>query len=373
MSKYRFRSLLIGLCLAAALPALADVKITTRDGRVIIVPIAPEELESITLIPSHGGGPLGLPPKPNMSNVPPAPTYRPGSPMAPPPEAAKPQPSVQLPAPAPTPTPAPAAAPVSSAPTRIQVGPNRAIKLPSQAAGTAKSGDIIEIDAGSYRGDAASWRADGITIKGVGGRVKLVADGISAEGKAIWVIKGRDVTVENIEFTGAEVGDGNGAGIRAEGANLKIVNCYFHDNQEGILTTSDTPDSIVDIENSEFARDGGNGGRSHEIYINHVKELIVRGSYFHEGREGHLIKTRAGLNVIEGNQITDENGTTSYKIDVSNGGRTYVIGNVIEQSPGDENHTLIGYAMEGPTNDNQELYVVNNTFVNDLGRGVFHL
>src|SRR5581483_11609875 len=104
---------------------------------------------------------------------------------------------------------------------RIQVGPSRDIKLPSQAAGQAKPGDIIEIDAGNYRGDVASWAADGITLRGVGGRAKLSADGNSAEGKAIWVIKGRDVTVENIEFTDVQVPDGNGAGIRAEGTNLK--------------------------------------------------------------------------------------------------------------------------------------------------------
>jgi hypothetical protein len=265
----------------------------------------------------------------------------------------------------------------------LQVGPDRSLKLPSQAAAMARSGDIIEIDAVPYIGDVASWNADNIVIRGVpmpGGekadaiapRAHLLAAGRSAEFKAIWVIKGRNVTVENIEFEGAAVSAGNGAGIRAEGANLTIANCYFHDNQEGVLSSIYTTNSVIDIENSEFARNGGNGGQSHEIYISNIRKLIVRGSYFHEGRLGHLIKSRAQMNVIIANRITDEaNGHASYEIEFPFGGLNIVIGNLIEQSPGTENSTILANALEGDSNTIQELYVVNNTFVNDLGRGNF--
>jgi len=264
-----------------------------------------------------------------------------------------------------TPTPA-------TGPSILKVGPTRELKLPSQAAAIAKTGDIIEIDSGLYRGDVASWRADNLTIRGVGGRARLFAAGRSAEDKAIWVIKGRNAIVENIEFAEAAVPAGNGAGIRAEGANLKVSNCYFHDNQEGILSSIYTTESTIDIENSEFARDGGNNGQSHEIYISNLRELIVRGSYFHEGRIGHLIKSRAQKNTIVANRITDEaNGTASYEIEFPFGGLNIVAGNLIEQGPGTQNSTILANALEGASNSVQELYVVNNTFVNDLGRGVF--
>lgn len=363
------------LCAISLFQAGADVRIILKDGRVINVPIAPEEVQSIELQTGRTGSQQGLPPSPTMNNAPPAPTFRPGSPVtsdvttpAPPPKSGSTFVVAPPPPPAPTAASVPAAASGSG---RIQVGPNRAIKLPSQAAGVAKPGDVIEIDAGSYRGDTASWRTDNITIRGVGGRARLVADGNSAEGKAIWVIKGRDVTVENIEFAEAQVPDGNGAGIRAEGTNLKIINCYFHDNQEGILVSNDTPDSVIDIENSEFARDGGNEGRSHEIYISPIKELIVRGSYFHDGQVGHLIKTRARTSIIIANRVTDEGGHASYEIDASNGGRVFVIGNLFEKNPRAENSITVANAMEGPTLPEQEFYVINNTFLNDLGHGVF--
>ncbi len=44
--------------------------------------------------------------------------------------------------------------------------------------------------------------------------------------------------IKNIEFENAMVtnDDGaNGAGIRMQGTNLTLLNCYFHDNQEGLL------------------------------------------------------------------------------------------------------------------------------------------
>jgi len=186
------------------------------------------------------------------------------------------------------------------------------------------------------------------------------------------VIKGRNAYIDNIEFAEAVATNGNGAGIRAEGINLRIVNCYFHDNQEGILSALNTTTSMIDIENSEFDRDGGNGGYSHEIYISNIAQLIVRGSYFHHGRVGHLIKSRAQRNLIAANRITDEaDGSASYEIDLPNGGLNIIIDNLIEQSALTQNSTMLENALEGAKNPIQELYVVNNTFVNDLGRGDF--
>jgi hypothetical protein len=83
----------------------------------------------------------------------------------------------------------------------------------------------------------ADGSTSNLTIAGVGaGRAVINAAGHNSQGKAIWVISGNNTMVEDIEFAGATVPDMNGAGIRAEGNNLTIRNCYFHDNQDGILT-----------------------------------------------------------------------------------------------------------------------------------------
>jgi hypothetical protein len=83
-------------------------------------------------------------------------------------------------------------------PPVLWVGPGKPFQKPSQAAAAATDGATINIAAGNYSGDAAVWRANNLTLRGVGGRAHLEANGAIAEGKALWVIKGANTTVENI-------------------------------------------------------------------------------------------------------------------------------------------------------------------------------
>jgi hypothetical protein len=252
----------------------------------------------------------------------------------------------------------------------IQVGPKRAVKMPSKAAAVARDGDTIEIDAGLYAGDVATWTQDDLTIRGVGGRAHLDGNGESEEGKGIWVIQGKNTTIENLEFSGATAPNQNGAGIRQEGAGLTLRNCYFHDNENGILTGAN-PGSDILIEYTEFARNGYGDGQTHNIYIGTVRTFTLRYSYSHQARIGHLVKSRAQTNYILYNRLTDESGTASYEINLPNGGLSYIIGNLIQQSPNTNNDTIISYAEEGASNPAQELYVVNNTIMNDYEKGTF--
>jgi hypothetical protein len=174
----------------------------------------------------------------------------------------------------------------------LQVGPTRTYKVPSEASSVAKDGDIIEIDAGDYLGDTATWKQNNLMLRGVGGKVHLIANGQSAGGKAIWVIQGNNTTLENIEFSGATVPDQNGAGIRQEGNNLTVRFCYFHDNEEGILA-GDNPSSEILIEYSEFGYNGFGDGYSHNLYINHIAKFTMQYCYSHHAKVGHLVKSRA--------------------------------------------------------------------------------
>ena len=49
----------------------------------------------------------------------------------------------------------------------------------------------------------------------------MIGDGRSGEDKAIWVVRGGNVRIENIEFRGARAADGKGAAIRFEKGLLK--------------------------------------------------------------------------------------------------------------------------------------------------------
>src|ERR1700682_3951497 len=174
----------------------------------------------------------------------------------------------------------------------LQVGPGKTFATPCAATAVAADGDVIEIDGGLYRRDVCVIRPNNLTLRGVNGRPHLDAGDASAQGKAIWVIRGNNALVENIEFSGASVLDHNGAGIRAEGVNLTVRNCYFHDNQDGILESSIQNSNIL-IEYSEFDHNGFGDGQSHNLYIGHAASLIFRFNYSHNAKVGHLVKSRA--------------------------------------------------------------------------------
>lgn len=255
-------------------------------------------------------------------------------------------------------------------PVRL-VGPGHPYATPCQAIAAAQPGDTIEIDAagnGTYDGDVCTWATSNLTIVGVNGRAHIDAAGHSSGNKATWVIAGDNTVVRNVELSGATSTDLNGAGIRAEGANLTVADSYFHDNQDGILTGANAASDIV-ISSSEFANNGAGDGYSHNMYIGHVRSFTLEHSYSHDSNKGQLVKSRASTNYILYNQLLGRTGTSNYELDMPNAGLSYVIGNVIQQGPQTSNSNIIEYGIEGVTNPSSQLYLVNNSIVNDRGAG----
>lgn len=254
----------------------------------------------------------------------------------------------------------------------LLVGVSQKIRTIAQAAKIARSGDTILIEPGVYAGDVAVFTQDKLTIRVAGGRARLNANGASAEGKAIWVVRGGHIVVENIEFVGARVPNHNGAGIRFEKGRLVLRNCLFRDNENGILT-SGNKEAELDIENTEFDRNGTEDGFGHQLYAGEIASLKVSGSYFHHAVGGHLIKSRAGVNHILYNRLSDEaGGEASYELEFPSGGQAYVVGNLIEQSASSQNPAIVAVGLEGYRWPKNELYLINNTIIDDLpARGVF--
>jgi len=251
----------------------------------------------------------------------------------------------------------------------IRVGPNETIKSIASAALSARDGDVFYVQAGDYPADVAVWTKDNITVRAVGGRVRLVANGMAAEGKGIWVVRGGRMTVQGFDFVGARVPDKNGAGIRFEKGHLTVQDCRFTDNQNGILTSSNAQ-AELDIMGSEFGYNGYGDGQSHNLYVGNIARLSVTGSYFHHAKVGHLLKSRAALNQIYYNRLTDETGgSASYELEFPNGGVAYVVGNIIAQGSQTQNPHLISYAAEGYKWPKNELYLVNNTLVDNRPSG----
>jgi hypothetical protein len=251
-----------------------------------------------------------------------------------------------------------------------RVGPTRTYTKPSIVAPLVSAGDTVEIDAATYIGDVCAWFPSNLLLKGVGGKPHLRANGNYALGKGIWVFVGNDITVDNIEFSEAAVPDQNGAGIRLDGNGIKVKNCYFHNNENGILTNNTYNGNVI-IDNSEFAYNGDGIGQAHNIYIGHVDSAIVRFCYFHHANVGHELKSRARVNYLLYNRFSNEaTGNASREIDLPNGGVGFLIGNVVQQGPNGENGNMVGYGLEGLVNTApHEIYLINNTFVNERAAG----
>jgi hypothetical protein len=271
------------------------------------------------------------------------------------------------------------AAPASAA-TR-SVGTGKTYATPCKAFAAATAGDLIEIQAGTYTGDVCTISQSNLTIRGVNGRPKIAAGGKSAGGKAIWVVGGSNITIDNVEMSGAAVADKNGAALRLEGTNFTLRNSFLHDNENGVLSGEKTASTVI-LENNEFGHNGRGDGYTHNVYIGKVGKLTFRYNFSHDANVGHNLKSRALYNTIAYNRFSSlragESGSTaagkpSYEINVPNGGTTYIIGNVIMQPTASNNPAMVSYGEEGVSSDRKtDLYVINNTFVNDdSSRGTF--
>jgi hypothetical protein len=71
--------------------------------------------------------------------------------------------------------------------------------------------------------------------------------------------------------------------------------------------------------------------------------------------------------------MDEHTGRASYAVDLCSGGRSYVIGNLVQKGTLAENETLLAYGADGLEHSPHGLYVVNNTMVNDRGRGRWRL
>ncbi|GAC1365284.1 MAG: right-handed parallel beta-helix repeat-containing protein [Polyangiales bacterium] len=268
----------------------------------------------------------------------------------------------------------------------IKVGATGDFKTPCEAVAAASPNDVIEIEPATYT-DTCGLDKEGLTLRGVGGMPKIDASGTDHPfwHQGIYVVLANKITIENLELAGAHVDNAynaNAGALRVHATDLTVRGCYIHDNQNGIQGGPDTPGGTLLIENSEFANnaqgDGcNNGGCTHNVYAtNNWDKVVFQFNYAHSiagdtPDKGHLFKSRAKSNYVLYNRITGEDGHESYTLDLPNGGLGVVVGNVLQKGPSATNQYLLRWGEEGLSNPDKRLFVVSNTFVNDLGKGHF--
>ena len=247
----------------------------------------------------------------------------------------------------------------------LQVGPGQTYATIAAALAAARDGDVVLVQAGTYVNDFATVSAK-VSIVGIGGMVNMVATAQPQNGKAILCVD-TDCTIQNLAFSGCTVPDGNGAGIRYEGGSLTLQNCSFHDNENGLLSAA-VADGTLTIQNCDFTHNGTGTGYTHNLYVGAIKQLTITNSRFTDAVVGHEIKSRALSSTITGNVISDgPDGTASYSIDLPDGGKDIVTGNLIEKGPQAENQAIIHFGGEGIPYSGSSLLVQGNQVINNRG------
>lgn len=220
----------------------------------------------------------------------------------------------------------------------------------------------IRIAAGVYRQCAVQQGGDIAYVADIPGQV--VFDGVTCEGKAALVMRGRSMRVTGVIFQNMRVPDANGAGIRLEHGDLGVSQSWFRDSEEGILTADDPAHQVL-VEKSTFTRLGRcDRGLScaHSIYTGDYGQLTVRQCRFEQGRGGHYVKSRAARVDIEDNSFDDSHGQkTNYMVDLSVGATGRIAGNWMVQGEDKENYSaFIAVGAEGHDHSANGLVVEGN-------------
>lgn len=194
---------------------------------------------------------------------------------------------------------------------------------------------------------------------------QAIFDGVTCEGKAALVLRGRGAKVDGLVFRNMRVPDANGAGIRIEQGDLDVTNAMFLDSEEGILSADD-PASAIRIDRSTFSGLGRcDRGLScaHSIYIGHYGSLSVTRSRFERGRGGHYVKSRAARVSVTDSSFDDSAGhLTNYMIDLPAGATGVISGNTFVQGRDKENYSaFIAVAAEAHENSAAGLSISGNT------------
>ncbi|MFQ5535028.1 MAG: hypothetical protein ACE5EM_09445 [Sphingomonadales bacterium] len=363
------RSIIVGLVVGGVLgfsgPASPDMLIRLKNGKIIRLPYDSQDVETVVFV-DDSGKEIEL--KPDHPR-----------------KASSPEPGVSARKPT---TALPLRPGLPPCPVDICVGDmwsdglSHTADLKRRKRHPLPDGAIIYIAPGRYqyseRHHCTVIYGNRLTIHGVSGpdggrphiftRPEIRSHRKSLCGKALWVIGGNDVTVENLVFSGAHVAGDNGAGIRLEGINLTVRNSLFYENDMGILGGPGCNPNKVDQRNRDsFVRIEGSTFkfmRSHNFYVLCVGTLYFidsitaanglpadarhdlkgRGKILELGGK-HLFKSVSHNVVVENSKFLDTfedyAGHSSFLIDMSGCGDIRIANSLFMQNSRTDNRTAL--------------------------------
>ena len=194
-----------------------------------------------------------------------------------------------------------------------------------------------------------------------------------------------DTVIDNIDLDGSGRPKGNYgmAGVYLNGVHsitlnrMRIVG-FEVPQANGIFGTANNTGTVT-LDQIELSRDGGFGtGLEHNIYINHSNTdknytVHMKNSWSHDAYRGHTFKSRAQVNVLEGNYFqggVPQGGVftqaENYLVDIPEGGRFTLRNNILVKNASGlgSNGVSATFAVEKvPDGRPLSIRIENNTFV----------
>ena len=231
----------------------------------------------------------------------------------------------------------------------------------------------------------------GVTIDGVRRVIfntpPATDDYASAQGP-VYIGNSANIAIENIDVdNGAITYPFGKAGVYINGAdNLLLRQMRIHGFEvrgvNGIFSTKNTTGTLM-LDQLEIYENGGSSGPAHNIYINSSKTdptftVAMTNSWSHDAFYGHTFKSRAQVNVLNGNYFQGglpQGGSytqaENYLVDIPNGGILEMYNNILtkNESGANSNGASITYSVEGTSSDlsatprTYSIDIENNTFV----------
>lgn len=227
---------------------------------------------------------------------------------------------------------------------------------------------------------------EGVTVDGVR---PVIVVGSSGAGNntlgqsAVYFAQSQGITFENIDVdaSGASAGTVGKSGVYINGGdNLTLADMRVHGFETaGVNGLFGTPNNsgTLELDRLELYQNGGPNGPAHNAYINASTSdpgftVHLVNSWSYDAYYGHLFKSRAQVNDIEGNYFqgglpqSGYSQAENYDLDIPNGGLLTVKDNVFAKNASgpNSNGAYITFGVEGiPDSRPLSIDIENNTFV----------
>ncbi|MGK2287003.1 hypothetical protein [Pedomonas sp. V897] len=243
----------------------------------------------------------------------------------------------------------------------MMVGPGETYVSLADAARAARPGTTVRLTPGIYR-ECAVWTAHHLTIQAEPNTARV--EGPLCEGRAQFILRGNDITIDGVDFAGARGTDATAAAVRIEGRSATVRRATFRANSRGVLAVP-RAGSIVRIENTSF-EGGAPGPAPVQVEALGIARLSIDAAHFLAPQGGVAVRSAARTTEITSSTIEDGSAASRLLVEIA-GANAVVRGNRFRKTMARPGAATTAIILTTPRDaqPGQQVFIVNNSIRND--------